>query len=55
MLEVLMYHKTAVDESGEFLVEVIDYCYKKIMRRVGLCIKERKGKREREKEEAKMS
>lgn len=42
ILEVLMFHRTAIDESGEFLVEVIDYCYKKITRQLSKTIKGRK-------------
>lgn len=35
MLEILLYHRTAVDESGEFLVDVVDYAYEKLVRQVG--------------------
>ena len=45
ILEVLMFHRTAIDESGDFLVEVIDYCYKKISRQVSAAMKNRKSKR----------
>jgi hypothetical protein len=37
-----MFYRTAVDESGDFLIEVIDYCYKKISRQVGESLKRRK-------------
>lgn len=30
-----MFYRTAIDESGDFLIEVIDYCYKKITKQVG--------------------
>lgn len=26
LLEVILYHRTAVDAAEEFLVELIDYC-----------------------------
>lgn len=48
ILEVLMFHRTAVDESGDFLIEIINYCYKKISKQVSYCIKNRKSKREEE-------
>jgi hypothetical protein len=31
LLEILMYHRTAVDSSEEYLVELIDYCYRKLL------------------------
>jgi zinc finger MYND domain-containing protein 10 len=42
ILEVFMFHRTAVDESGELLIEIIDYCYKKISKQIGRSMKERK-------------
>jgi hypothetical protein len=41
-----MFHRTAIDESGEFLIEIIDYCYRKISRQVAHSIKKRKTERE---------
>lgn len=35
ILETFMFYRTAIDESGEFLIEVIDYCYRKISKQVG--------------------
>lgn len=35
ILETFMFYRTAIDESGDFLIEVIDYCYKKITKQVG--------------------
>lgn len=55
ILEVLMFHRTAIDESGDFLIEVIDYCYKKISRQVSNAIRRRKDKREEEAKGSKMS
>lgn len=31
ILEVIMYHRTAVDSAEEFLIELIDYCYRKML------------------------
>jgi hypothetical protein len=42
ILEVLMFHRTAIDESGEFLIEVIDYCYKKITKQIAKSVKQKK-------------
>ena len=42
ILEVVMFHRTAIDESGEFLVEIIDYCYKKITKQISKTIKQKK-------------
>ena len=46
LLEVLMFHRTAVDESGEYLVEIIDYCYQRILKQVNHSFKNRKARRE---------
>ena len=46
ILEVLMFHRTAIDESGDFLVEVIDYCYQKVSRQVSQSLKNRKPKQQ---------
>lgn len=31
LLEVMLYHRTAVESSEDALVEVIDYCYRKFV------------------------
>ncbi|EGR28541.1 zinc mynd domain protein 10 [Ichthyophthirius multifiliis] len=31
LLEVVMYHRTAIDSAEEYLVELIDYCYRKLL------------------------
>ena len=31
LLEVMLYHRTAVESSEDALVEVIDYCYRKFI------------------------
>lgn len=31
LLEVLMYHRTAVSSDEDALVELIDYCYRKLL------------------------
>lgn len=36
MLEILMYYRTAVDESQECLIEIIDYTYNKLVKKVSL-------------------
>jgi hypothetical protein len=50
-----MFHRTAIDESGDFLVEIIDYCYKKISRQVSAAMKNRKSKREKEAKKEQLS
>ncbi len=40
-----MYHRTAIDESGEFLIEVLNYCYQKMLKQVNLAIKNKKNKK----------
>ena len=45
ILETFMFYRTAIDESGDFLIEVIDYCYKKISWQVAESIKRRKIER----------
>lgn len=50
-----MFYRTAIDESGDFLIEVIDYCYKKISWQVGQSMKKRKLEREEEYKLSKMS
>ena len=34
ILEILMYYRTAVDESQECLIEIIDYAYAKPVKKV---------------------
>jgi hypothetical protein len=46
ILETFLFYRTAIDESGDFLIEVIDYCYKKISRQVAESMKRRKAERE---------
>ena len=31
LLEILLYHRTACENSQDSLVELIDYCYRKFM------------------------
>ena len=50
-----MFHRTAIDESGEFLVEVIDYCYKKITRQIAKSIKQKKEREEEMRQMYKLS
>lgn len=45
ILETFMFYRTAIDESGDFLIEVIDYCYKKISRQVAESMRRRKLER----------
>jgi hypothetical protein len=42
-----MFHRTAIDESGDFLIEMIDYCYQKISKQVADRIKLKKLEREK--------
>lgn len=46
ILETFMFYRTAIDESGDFLIEIIDYCYKKISKQVADSMKRRKIERE---------
>jgi hypothetical protein len=55
ILEVLMFHRTAIDESGDFLIEIIDYCYRKISKQVADSMRRRKQEREDEKNRARLS
>ena len=32
LLEVLLYHRTAISSNEDALVELIDYCYRKMVR-----------------------
>lgn len=31
LLEVILYHRTAVDNADNYLLEMIDYCYRKLL------------------------
>lgn len=31
LLEVIMYHRTAVENADNYLLELIDYCYRKFL------------------------
>mmetsp|Transcript_17047 Transcript_17047/g.16268 ORF Transcript_17047/g.16268 Transcript_17047/m.16268 type:complete len:100 (+) Transcript_17047:202-501(+) len=31
LLEILLYHKTACENSQDYLIELIDYCYRKFI------------------------
>ena len=44
LLEVLMYYRTAIDESGDCLIEIIDYAYNKVAKRVSLDIRNSRNK-----------
>ena len=46
MLEVMLFHYTAVKESNEYLIEIIDYCYHKIANQINKCTAKRKKQRE---------
>ena len=41
MLEVMLYHYTAVHESKELLIEIIDYCYKKVTPQIAKAVQKR--------------
>lgn len=32
LLEVMLYHRTAISSNEDALVELIDYCYRKMVR-----------------------
>jgi hypothetical protein len=51
MLEVMLYHYTAVKESGSLLTEIIDYCHKKIVNQISLSVKKRLKERESKKDD----
>jgi hypothetical protein len=42
-LEVLLYHRTALEAADDVLVELIDYCYRKFSVTVGKCEELREG------------
>lgn len=46
LLETFMFYRTAIDESGDFLIEIIDYCYRKITKQVAASIKRHKIERD---------
>lgn len=31
VLEIIMYHRTAVESADDYLYEMIDYCYRKLV------------------------
>jgi len=31
LLEVMLYHSTAVEEAETFMIDLIDYCYKRLV------------------------
>lgn len=51
MLEVMLYHYTAVQESKELLIEIIDYCYKKITPQIAKAVRRRVSARTEKKSE----
>ena len=51
MLEVMLYHYTAVKESKALLIEVIDYCYKKITPQIAKSVQKRVKSRQNNKPE----
>jgi hypothetical protein len=50
MLEVMLYHYTAVKESKGLLTEIIDYCNKKIVGQISEAVKRRLREREMRKD-----
>jgi hypothetical protein len=54
MLEVMLYHYTAVKESKGLLIEIVDYCYKKMLGQLGRAVqkrlRERKEKQDRDRQ-----
>ena len=51
MLEVMLFHYTAVKESNEYLIEIIDYCYHKIANQIRISSEKRKKERENKRKE----
>jgi len=51
MLEVMLYHYTAVKESRELLIEIIDYCYKKITPQIAKAVQLRLKLRQKQEKE----
>ncbi len=41
MLQVMLYHYTAIKQSKSLLIEIIDYCYKKITPQIGKSVHKR--------------
>jgi hypothetical protein len=48
LLEILMYYNTAVMESGDLLIDIIDWAYEKLAKQVGREVQKlrQKGKEE---------
>lgn len=51
MLEVMLYHYTAVKESKGLLIEIVDYCYKKITPQIAKAVQNRIKKRQEKAEQ----
>lgn len=51
MLEVMMFYYTAVSESNKLLIEIIDYCYKKITPQIAKAVQNRIKQRQKTDEE----
>ena len=49
MLEVMLYHYTAIKESKNLLIEIIDYCYKKITSQIAKSVQKRVKQRQNSK------
>ena len=47
LLEILLYYNTAVMESGDLLVDVIDWAYDKMVRQVGKEVQKMKRRPEK--------
>jgi hypothetical protein len=44
LLEILMFYRTAIDESHDCLIEIIEYAYSKLVKRVGSDLQSSKQK-----------
>ena len=49
MLEVMLYQYTAIKESKNLLIEIIDYCYKKITPQIAKSVQKRVKQRQNSK------
>lgn len=44
LLEILMYYRTAIDVSGDFLIDLVEYSHSKLVAQIGKEIKKAKDR-----------
>lgn len=48
LLEILMYYRTAIDVSGDFLIDLVEYSHSKLVAQIGKEIKKAKDRTQKE-------